>query len=180
MRATQFLEQQHRDAEELLKRVVSGNCDVAQAMDELGTHLMTHMMIEQVVLIPEVLGPESTCACRALDEQVLERLELRRILSTDASDADLKATMVALADIVEHHIKEAEQELLPKAEAVLPAEMNERLGERMEKLFDVLVARSHRSESVRFTLGDDFHRRTTSRSSPAEPDSSRFGSFLRR
>lgn len=180
MRATELLEQQHRDAEKLLKRVSSGECDVAQAMDELGTHLMNHMLLEEVVLLPEVLPPDDVESSRMLDEQVLERCELRRILSTDAHDSGPLATMVALKEIVEHHIKEAEHALLSKAEAILPDETNERLGERMAKLFCVLVARSHRGERTRPLFGEELHRRAAPGSDWAEPSVVGFGAASRR
>lgn len=159
MMATKLLEQQHRDAEKLLERLASGQCDVAQAMDELGTHLMTHMLLEQVLLLPEVIPPGDVESSRTIDEQLLARCELRRILSADADDAEPQSTVDALKEVIEHHIKEAEHELLPRAEAMLPDDANERLGERMAQLFCVLVARSHRTERCRHNFSHALPRR---------------------
>lgn len=139
MRVTELLKQQHQEADKLFDRLLSGKCDVPRVADELCKILLAHMLAEQVVLFPEMRALEGDFVG---EEHGLARFELGRILSADMSDPGFMAKVTKLRKLFAHHVREEEQEILPKVDEKLPTDMNERLGEQLKELFDVLVERS--------------------------------------
>ncbi|AUX48640.1 hypothetical protein SOCE26_101810 [Sorangium cellulosum] len=145
MKATQLLKGQHREAERLFDLALSGKGDVRRVTDDLTKHLLAHMLAEQVVLFPELLAIEPDLIGGACEEHTVARFEIRRVVNTAAEDPSFKGKLLALRDLVAHHVKEEERELLPRIEEELTEEVNERLGQQMLELYDALVAHSHRS-----------------------------------
>ncbi|MGK4008839.1 hemerythrin domain-containing protein [Sorangium sp. So ce1036] len=147
MKATQVLKAQHREAERLFELVLSGTGDVRGAADELTRHLLAHMLAEQVVLFPELLAIEPDLVRGACEEHTVARFEIRRVVDTLPGDPTFKAKLVTLRELVSHHAEEEERALLPRVEGELSDDMNERLGEQMQELFDALVAHARRTRN---------------------------------
>ncbi|XXX76616.1 hemerythrin domain-containing protein [Sorangium sp. So ce134] len=145
MKATQLLKGQHREAERLFDLAVSGIGDVRRVTDELTKHLLAHMLAEQVVLFPELLAIEPDLVSGACEEHTVARFEIRRVVNTAPEDPSFKGKLATLRELVMHHADEEERELLPRIEAELSEETNERLGLQMLELFDALIAHSRRS-----------------------------------
>ncbi|WP_437675615.1 hemerythrin domain-containing protein [Sorangium sp. So ce131] len=145
MKATQLLKGQHREAERLFDLALSGKGDVQRVTDELTKHLLAHMLAEQVVLFPELLAIEPDLIGGACEEHTVARFEIRRVVNTAPEDPSFRSKLIALRDLVAHHVVEEERELLPKIEVELTEDVNERLGQQMLELYDALVAHSHRS-----------------------------------
>lgn len=147
MKATDLIQHQHRVVEELFRRVLDENCNVAKVRDELSRKLLAHMLIEEVVLFPELMRIDGALVREAVEEHTVARFELRRVLKVSVLDPDFTAKVTTLKELIEHHVKEEEQELLPKIDAGIPAEINHQMGESMEELFTTLVTRSTRPPS---------------------------------
>ncbi|WP_437278436.1 hemerythrin domain-containing protein [Sorangium sp. So ce375] len=147
MKATQLLKGQHREAERLFDLALSGMGDVRRATDELTKHLLAHMLAEQVVLFPELLAIEPDLIGGACEEHTVTRFEIRRVVGMAPEDPGFKARLVTLRELVTHHAEEEERDLLPKIEAELTDDTNERLGRQMLELFDALIAHSHRPQA---------------------------------
>ncbi|WP_437812534.1 hemerythrin domain-containing protein [Sorangium sp. So ce1078] len=145
MKATQLLKGQHREAERLFDLAISGIGDVRRVTDELTKHLLAHMLAEQVVLFPELLAIDPDLVGGACEEHTVARFEIRRVVNTAPEDPSFKAKLATLRELVMHHVEEEEQELLPRIEAELNEETNERLGLQMLELFDALIAHSRRA-----------------------------------
>ncbi|WP_437316731.1 hemerythrin domain-containing protein [Sorangium sp. So ce385] len=145
MKATQLLKGQHREAERLFDLAASGVGDVRRVTDELTKHLLAHMLAEQVVLFPELLAIEPDLIGGACEEHTVARFEIRRVVNTAPEDPSFRARLSTLRELVMHHADEEERELLPRIEAELSEEANERLGQQMLELFDALIAHSRRS-----------------------------------
>ncbi|KYF81537.1 hypothetical protein BE11_38015 [Sorangium cellulosum] len=148
MKATQLLKGHHREAERLFDLALSGVGDVRRATDELTKHLLAHMLAEQVVLFPELLAIEPDLVGGACEEHTVARFEIRRVVNTAPDDSSFKAKLTALRDLILHHVEEEERDLLPRIEAELTEDMNERLGQQMLELFDALIAHSRRSHGA--------------------------------
>lgn len=148
MKATQLLKGQHREAERLFTLALSGVGDVQRVTDELTKHLLAHMLAEQVVLFPELLAIEPDLVTGACEEHTVTRFEIRRVVGTAPEDPSFRARLTALRDLVMHHVAEEEQVLLPRIEAELDEEVNERLGQQMLELFDALIAHSRRTHGA--------------------------------
>ncbi|MGK3998305.1 hemerythrin domain-containing protein [Sorangium sp. So ce1024] len=148
MKATQLLKAQHREAERLFDLALSGVGDVGRVTDELTKHLLAHMLAEQVVLFPELLAIEPDLVGGPCEEHTVARFEIRRVVGTTPEDPTFKARLTALRDLVMHHAAEEERLLVPRIEAELDEDVNERLGQQMLELFDALVAHSHRTRGA--------------------------------
>jgi iron-sulfur cluster repair protein YtfE (RIC family) len=148
MKATQLLKGQHREAERLFNLALSGIGDVRRVTDELTKHLLAHMLAEQVVLFPELLAIEPDLVGGACEEHTVARFEIRRVVNTAPEDPSFRAKLSALRDLVMHHVDEEEREILPRMEAELTDDTNERLGQQMLELFEALIAHSRRTHSA--------------------------------
>lgn len=145
MKATQLLKEQHREAERLFDLAISGIGDVRRVTDELTKHLLAHMLAEQVVLFPELLAIDPDLIGGACEEHTVARFEIRRVVNTAPEDPSFQAKLNTLRELVMHHVDDEERELLPRVEAELSKETNERLGQQMLELFDALIAHSRRA-----------------------------------
>lgn len=151
MKATELLRGQHREAERLLALIRSGQCDIEPAVDELTRHILAHMLAEQVVLFPELLRVNPDLARAAGEEHTVMRFEIRRVASTPPEDPSFRAKLTTLEELVAHHARAEEQEILPRLEAELKDEVNERLGSHLLELFDALMAHSRHTRDPRLT-----------------------------
>lgn len=140
MEATKLLSKQHRKVEALLRKLGGRSPDVEALGTELANNLAAHMAIEQELFYPAVHALDSDLVLEAYEEHALAELALKRMLATDGEDASFHARVTALKELIEHHVKEEEEELFPKAEKALGEERNRELGKQMKARFDEVVA----------------------------------------
>jgi hemerythrin-like domain-containing protein len=135
MKATKLLEQQHRKVKALFKKLESGRSDPAPLLQELANDLIAHMAIEHELFYPAVQSIDRSLIAEAFEEHSLAELALKRLLATDVGDESFKARVVATKELIEHHVKEEEEELFPKVEKKLGDEKLEALGKQMKARF---------------------------------------------
>ncbi|HEY6880795.1 MAG TPA: hemerythrin domain-containing protein [Polyangiales bacterium] len=135
MKATTLLEQQHRKVKTLFKKLESGRSEAAPLLEELANDLIAHMVIEHELFYPAVQAIDRDLVTESFEEHSLAELALKRLLATDPSDESFKARVVATKELIEHHVKEEEEELFPKVEKKLGAEKLEQLGKQMKTRF---------------------------------------------
>lgn len=153
MNATRLLEQQHREVEALFAKLEKGGKDARATAKELAQNLLAHMVIEQAIFYPDVNEADEDGVHEAYEEHHIARTQINRLLATEADDETFKAKVIALKELIEHHVKEEEEELFPKVEKALPAAKLEAMGSEMEALFaelskadmDTLMQRSRRT-----------------------------------
>jgi hemerythrin superfamily protein len=117
MKATALLEQQHRKVRTLFRKLESGRTDPKPLLEELANDLAAHMTIEHELFYPVAFDIDREQVGEAFEEHALAELAIKRLLATDPSDAAFHARVVAAKDLVEHHIKEEEEQLFPKVES---------------------------------------------------------------
>jgi hypothetical protein len=71
----------------------------------------------------------------SFEEHTVARFALARCL-TARGDEEKKIRFNVLKELVEHHIEEEESEMLPKVQRGIPAEELNRLGTRMQQMFE--------------------------------------------
>lgn len=138
MKATELLSRQHREVEKLFARIDGGKGDARALGEEIAKKLLAHMIIEQVHFYPATTSLDEDLVLEAYEEHAVARFEIRRML--DAEEGRFAARATTLKELIEHHVKEEEDELFPKVEKELGAETLKTLGATMEALFDTLVA----------------------------------------
>jgi hemerythrin superfamily protein len=135
MKATTLLEQQHKKVKALFKKLESGRSEPGPILLELANDLAAHMAIEHELFYPAVIAIDPDLVTESFEEHSIGELALKRLLATDPSDQSFKARVVATKEVIEHHVKEEEEELFPKVEKKLGDEELERLGKQMKARF---------------------------------------------
>jgi hemerythrin-like domain-containing protein len=136
MKATTLLEQQHKKVKALFKKLESGRSDPEPVLQELANDLIAHMVIEHELFYPAVQGIDRSMVAESFEEHSLAELALKRLLATDPGDESFKARVVATKELIEHHVKEEEEDLFPKVEKKLGDEQLEILGKQMKTRFN--------------------------------------------
>lgn len=139
MKATDLLEKQHRKVEAIFKKLEGGRSDNDALLTELANDLAAHMVIEQELFYPAAMAAKEDLVLEAYEEHAVAEFALKRLLSKSSDDATFKAKLVTLKELIEHHVKEEEEELFPKVEKVIPAAELTALGKQMKARFDEVV-----------------------------------------
>jgi len=135
MKATDLLERQHKKVKALFKKLESGRSDPVPLLKELADDLIAHMVIEHELLYPAAAAVDHSLVAEAFEEHALGELALKRLLQTNPEDESFEARVVAAKELIEHHVKEEEEELFPKLEKKLGSEKLEELGKQMKVRF---------------------------------------------
>lgn len=138
MKATELLKKQHGEAKAIFKAIESGKGDVTQLLAQLADALVAHMTIEQELFYPAVRKVDEDLIGEAFEEHSMAEVGLKRCLACDPADPTLKAKVTVLKEMIEHHVKEEEEELFPKVEKALRAELT-KLGAEMEAMFKEIM-----------------------------------------
>ncbi len=139
MKATELLQKQHRDIEQLLERVKAGGEDKT-VREDLARLLVAHTGIEEEIFYPALQHATPELVHAAIEEHGLADYELGRILASKA-DADAQSAKIdVLAEVVLLHIRKEEADLFRVAERALGHEELQSLGQEMEPRFRELSA----------------------------------------
>lgn len=143
MKATEFLKQQHQEVRDLFKKIerASDRASKAELFESLATKLVGHDAIERQIFYPaceENMGMTSELG-EALVEHGLVEFCLyqadQAIRAKDSEDHEFDYKCKVLEEIVEHHVKEEEQEFFPKVEKAFDGEQLDELTDELEELF---------------------------------------------
>jgi iron-sulfur cluster repair protein YtfE (RIC family) len=108
-------------------------------MDEISEKLTTHMMIEEDIFYPAVRGIGTKKANEmipeAYEEHHVVKLVLQELPKVDLEDERFEAKVTVLAELIDHHVQEEEEEMFAIAEK-LGAERLAALGSEMEATAD--------------------------------------------
>lgn len=140
MNATSLLKTQHRKVEALFKKLESGRSDPAPVLEELANSLAAHMAIEHEFLYPGVKEVDEDMINESYEEHALAEVALKRLLATDPEDEAFQARVVALKELIQHHVEEEEEELFPKVEKALGEDTLATMGKAMKPRFDEVFA----------------------------------------
>jgi hemerythrin-like domain-containing protein len=138
--AIKLLKQDHDAVEEQFKRFEKAGSKAyktkRQIADRVIEELSVHAAIEELILYPamEKLGGEFQ---EMVEEANVEHAEaknaLRALEGLSGEDPLLDAKMSALIGGVRHHVKEEEEEMLPKLRREMSPSDLEELGERLKE-----------------------------------------------
>ncbi len=153
MKANELLIQQHREVEALFERFETAEtAEKREIFEELAANLVAHDAIEREIFYPaceEELGEDDDVLGESLVEHgVVEFCLYGADEHRDSDDFDKYVTV--LKEMVMHHVKEEEKELLPQVKRKLGAETLEELGTKMEARFE-----EAREEDFRKPLRDN-------------------------
>jgi len=136
MDATKLLEKQHRKVEAIFKKLERGSSEAAELVETLANDLAAHMTIEQEIFYPAVQSVDRDLISESFEEHALAEVSLKRLLATDPEAEEFKARVVALKELIQHHVEEEESELFPKVRKALGDDRLSKLGKEMKVRFE--------------------------------------------
>jgi hemerythrin-like domain-containing protein len=127
------IEHDHREVEQMFAEFKQSR-DKAKAV-EICDELDKHTRAEDTAVYPvfaEELSDEQSKVKEASDEHQEARQLIGRIRNTE-DEGHLVELMTQLEQAIQHHVKEEESEMLPKARRELPTSELDDLGTRFEE-----------------------------------------------
>lgn len=139
MKATELIKMQHRLVENLFEKFekAKGHAEKKKAFEKIAANLVGHDAIEREILYPACerqIGKHEEMLDESLVEHGVVEFCLFRADQHESSE-ELEAYVKVLKEVVEHHVEEEENELIPKIEKSFAKEKLEELGTRMETRF---------------------------------------------
>jgi hemerythrin superfamily protein len=140
--AVGLLKADHRKVDKLFKEFEGAKTTSSKQklMDEIVKELTVHASIEEDLVYPLLETQEGKTAERtqeANEEHHLLKVALAELADTPASSKQAKPKVKVISELVKHHVKEEESQLLPKLESsgvdlkVLAEQMRERKQQLM-------------------------------------------------
>jgi hemerythrin superfamily protein len=130
----EILKQEHQEVSQLLEQITEQGASKEQ-IDELYMMLEAHTKGEEQTLYKDLKKSEQTheLILEAIEEHHVADMLLKEIRQMDPSDEVCQAKLKVLKETVEHHVKEEEQELFPKAQQVMDDQWAQKMGEQYEQ-----------------------------------------------
>lgn len=147
MKATNLLKRQHRQAERLFRQIQRSKdeSERVELVSELATALSAHMAIEEQIFYPaaqQVLsGKKALMGETAYLEHMNAKTALQNLLGE--GPMSFEARLKVLKELVEHHVKEEEEQLFPELEALIDETEMKSMGTRMRETFEQMEVLGH-------------------------------------
>jgi hypothetical protein len=144
--AIQLLRQQHRELEALFAELETTDPKLLKKREDLVKQLVisleAHTWIEEKILYPAGLEVDPAMTFEAFEEHSLIQFMLHKIVETEADDETFLPRVKVLKEIVEHHVREEEEEyftrlqdkLSPRRLADIGIEMHDEFASRTKRL----------------------------------------------
>jgi len=149
MDAISLLKQDHQKVRGLLKRLESNPND--NLFEQIEKELKVHTQIEEEIFYPayrdavEGKQEQEQLYYEALEEHHVVDLVLPEIQSTSEDSPEFEAKAKVLKDLVEHHIKEEEGNMFPKARRAMGTSELRDVGMRLkERKQELMMGRERR------------------------------------
>ncbi len=137
MHAIDLLLAQHREIENLFSQCKkAAGEDKIERFHAIADLLVLHTSIEERYFYPAAAtgGVSEEQVREALEEHLLVKRSLADLLAQDAVDAEFDAKLQVLEELVEHHVKEEEDELFPAVESRLSKTRLQEIGAELERM----------------------------------------------
>lgn len=146
MNAIDLLEKQHRLVEKLFKRFEdAGDGEKPEIFEEIASNLVAHDAIEREIFYPaceRALDDKDTINESLVEHGLVEFCVFRADQNRKRSEFEQYVTV--LKEVVQHHVDEEEDELLPKVKRAMQRDALDALGEKMEARFEAALATDFR------------------------------------
>jgi iron-sulfur cluster repair protein YtfE (RIC family) len=137
MNAIELLKAQHKKTKAALEKASEAKLDSRESK-KAADELVAHMVIEEHVFYPRVRELMKDMVGESYEEHTVARFALARALLARGEE-QIKARFTVLKELIEHHVEEEEKEMFPKVQKGIPSEELERLGARMQAMFEQAV-----------------------------------------
>jgi hemerythrin superfamily protein len=146
--ATTLLVKQHQLVKALFKKIEStpAHADKLELFEELARNLVAHDAIEREIFYPaceKALGMSDLLGESLVEHGVIEFCVYE---ADQATKEDFAFKCRVLGEMVLHHAREEETELLPRVQKTLGKAQLERLGKQMQERFERAKAQDFRAQ----------------------------------
>jgi hypothetical protein len=144
--ATELLTEQHEEVKALFKKIEKSKsrAEKTKLFEQLAANLVAHDAIEREIFYPackRAMGMTDMLG-EALVEHGVVEFSVYQADQAGKDDFDFKCKV--LSEIVEHHVKEEEDEFFPKVQKALGKDRLQQLGARMKERFEQAKAEDFR------------------------------------
>jgi hemerythrin superfamily protein len=151
--AIQLVKQDHRTVEGLFKGFeraakAEKQAEMRRLVRDITKELSIHAVVEEAILYPSLRRAEESAedeVLEALEEHHLVKLTLAELEGMTPEDERYEAKVSVLIENVRHHVKEEEQELLPRLRKVFAPKDLRELGDLMAQAKRAAPTRPHPS-----------------------------------
>ena len=154
----ELLKQDHDEVDMLLKQCKEAGADKKgmEVFKKLARSLTVHAKVEEAVFYPKFREQEelSSLVEEAYEEHHAVEEMLEEMAQMSPGDEEWESKLKELKQNIEHHVKEEEQELFPKASKLISKEEAAELGETIaEEKKEMLKGKSKVAKEVFSRLG---------------------------
>jgi hemerythrin superfamily protein len=125
-----LLKKDHEKVKKLLDDTI--NTKDTSKYPMIQKELRIHMEGEENLLYPKTRDQATDLTLEAYEEHDLVKKELREIDNLNINDEHWMPKMKVVKDLIEHHVKEEEEEYFPESEKILGKDHLEKLGQKYE------------------------------------------------
>lgn len=138
----EFLMSQHREVEALFKKIEDTGERAAKTrsalFSELAYKIECHAQLEEKILYPEGKPVDKDLTLEAYEEHGVVRDLIRKMTKTSPTDDVFMAQVTVLKELIEHHVKEEEEEYFPKFRKDFDEETIAALGLKLAEKAEVV------------------------------------------
>ncbi|MBV8358071.1 MAG: hemerythrin domain-containing protein [Deltaproteobacteria bacterium] len=145
MDATELLKKDHDAVKQLFAEFESAESeeDKLDAYEDIREQLLIHACIEEEIFYPAVRETNSGRSATQVDQALSEHQQVKEMLDklddmAAQVDADFAETLRTLAESVEHHVQEEENDIFVSARKLGDKRLSE-LGDRLQQRKDQLM-----------------------------------------
>lgn len=149
--AIELLKKDHQKVKDLLEQL-SDTTERAhkkreELLEKIENELAVHMQVEEEIFYPAFRDANGkshqTMYYEALEEhRTIGKLVLRDLKKTDPGSEKFAGRAKVLKELIEHHVKDEEEEMFPEAESAMEQEALEALGEQIQERKKALKKKS--------------------------------------
>jgi hemerythrin-like domain-containing protein len=139
MKATELLEQQHREVEKLFKRALRADDPEGrrELCEEISDALRIHTSLEEDIFYPAFRQEADSkkaekLVLEAYEEHHVVELVLNELPELDPAAENYEAKLTVLQELIDHHVEIEEDEMFPAAERAFGKERSQHFAEQMQ------------------------------------------------
>jgi len=141
----ELLKSQHQEVDSLFNEFDHTGKGAArgrkQIIEEIYQKLTCHAKMEEIIFYPQAKKADEDLTLEATEEHGMVKILLGQVRTMTPTDKTLIAKMKVLKEMVQHHVKEEENEMFEKMRAKFSKAQLETLGVQMKEEFDRLLER---------------------------------------
>jgi hemerythrin superfamily protein len=145
MDAIKFLDEQHREIEDLFDQVTKATTaqQRQRSFERIADALAVHATIEEKIFYPSVRAASTNdLLIEATEEHLAAKRLIADLIALPASDPHYAAKLNVLCTEIQHHIKEERRALFPKVKKLFEKEQLSSLGEALAVMTEELRAQA--------------------------------------